>query len=192
MNWNSHYALEGAHAFLSPSQSSWINYTDDDLMERYFSQQAIKRGTELHKYAELAIRHEIMQPKKHKTLYEYINDAIGFRMSPEVILYYSKWCFGTADAISFRREPNISTEKDILRIHDLKTGRTPAKMRQLEVYAALFCLEYDYLPSEILIFLRIYQFDEIREQEVSSEQIVPIMDKIRRFNILIDAMEKGE
>ncbi len=192
MNWNKHYAQEGAHAFLSPSQSSWVNYTDEELLERFNSQQAIKRGTELHKFAEIAIKHGIRQPKSKKTIYEYINDAIGFRMDPEVVLFYSNWCYGTADAISFRKEPKISKDKPVLRIHDLKTGQTPAKIRQLRVYAALFCLEYGYLPSEIISILRIYQFDDVLEEEATTEMIVPIMDKIVRFDKLIDSYEKGE
>ena len=192
MIWNKHFAQEGAHAFLSPSQSSWVNYSDDQLRERFMKKQAIKKGTELHAYAETAIKHGILQPKTSETLYKYINDAIKFRMKPEVVLFYSKWCYGTADAISFRRESKISKDKMVLRIHDLKTGETPAKLTQLEIYAALFCLEYDYLPSEIFILLRIYQSNDILELKPTSEDIVPIMDKIKRFDQIIESIERGE
>ena len=192
MIWNRHYAQEGAHAFLSPSQASWVNYSDEDLIERFTNQQAVKRGTELHKYAELAITHGIKQPRSHKTIYAYINDAIGFRMDPEVVLFYSKWCYGTADAISFRIEPKVAKTVPVLRIHDLKTGKTPAKMRQLHVYAALFCLEYGFLPSDIIVHTRIYQDDAVIEDVPTSEDIVPVMDKIVRFDSLIESFEKGE
>lgn len=192
MNWNEHYAQKGSHAFLSPSQYSWTNYTEDKLVERYQNMKAIQRGTELHEYAATAIKYRIKQPRSHKTIYEYINDAIGFRMDPEITLFYSKWCFGTADAISYRKEPNISRELPVLRIHDLKTGTGAAKLRQLEVYAALFCLEYGYLPKDMIIILRIYQFDDILEGNPTSEDIVPLMEKIKRFDRLIDSMEKGE
>ena len=39
----------------------------------------------------------------------------------------------------------------ILRIHDYKSGITPAKMDQLMIYAALFCLEY---KKESLLILQ--------------------------------------
>lgn len=192
MIWNKHYSLEGSHAFLSPSQSSWVNYDDDKLIERFENQLAVKRGTELHAYAEMAIKHGILQPESKETLYNYINDAIRYRMDPEVVLYFSKWCYGTADAISFRIEPKLSRDVPTLRIHDLKTGTTPAKLRQLQVYAALFCLEYDFLPIDILIVLRIYQADDILEMMPESNDIVPIMDKIKRFNEIINRLEKGD
>ena len=100
----------------------------------------------------------------------YVNDAIGYRMSPEQILYYSDNCFGTADAISFKRNK--------LRVHDLKTGVTPTSEHQLEVYAALFCLEYRFKPFDISIELRIYQNDEVRVYEGDPDQVTHIMDKI--------------
>ena len=98
-------------------------------------------------------------------------------MSPEVVLYYSDYFFGTADSICFRN--------NFLRIHDLKTGAHPAKMEQLEIYAALFCLEYKIKPSEINIELRIYQNDEILVHNPTAEDIVPIMDKIVHLNNII-------
>ena len=76
-------------------------------------------------------------------------------MTPEQVLFYSVNAFGTADAIAFDERSKL------LRIHDLKTGVTPASMAQLHVYAALFCLEYDKPPFEIKYDLRIYQNDEI-------------------------------
>jgi hypothetical protein len=83
----------------------------------------------------------------------FVNDAIGYKMKPEQGLYYSENCYGTADAISFNR--------NLLRIHDFKSGVTKADMRQLEIYAALFCLEYDVDPNTIDIELRIYQNNEV-------------------------------
>ena len=70
-------------------------------------------------YTHLAIRLKRKQPKIKETVCMHINDAIGFRMEPEVVLKYSLNCFGTADAICFRNKT--------LRIHDLKTGESPAK-----------------------------------------------------------------
>ena len=51
-------------------------------------------------------------------------------------------------------------------------------MLQLEIYAAFFCLEYQYRPGEIDILLRIYQNDEIVEHEPEVDSIAHIMDRI--------------
>ena len=111
----------------------------------------------------------------------YVNDAIGYRMTPEQVLFYSENCFGTADAIVFK--------KDFLRIHDLKTGVTPSSIKQLEVYAALFCLEYSKNPNNIRIELRIYQNDEVIVHEPHPEDILYIMDKIISFDKRIEKIK---
>ena len=65
-------------------------------------------------------------------------------------------------------------------------------MQQLEIYAALFCLEYRYKPSEIEDFiLQIYQSDEIIEHHPSAEDISAIMETIVKFDGIIDKV-KGE
>ena len=153
MNFVKHSALEGLHAPFSASNSSWLRYDDDKAWAVYQNKQAAERGTRLHAWAKETIDLGIRQPRSKKTLYSYVNDAIGFRMSTEVVLFYSERFFGTADSICFRN--------NILRIHDLKTGVTPVHMEQLEVYAALFCLEYKIKPADIDMELRIYQNDEI-------------------------------
>ena len=119
-----------------------------------------------------------------KTLNAYVNDAIGFKMTPEQILFYSDNCFGTADAIAFRG--------DLLRIHDLKTGAIPAHMEQLEVYAALFCLEYKVKPADIRMELRLYQSDDILVGNPTVEDIAPIMDKIITFDRIINKIKEQE
>ncbi len=100
----------------------------------------------------------------------YINDGVGFRMNTEQALVYSDHTFGHADTICFR--------DNFLRIHDLKTGSNPAHIEQLEVYAALFCLEYKIKPKDINIELRLYQWDGKVVENPDSEIIVPIMDRI--------------
>lgn len=146
------YDFDG-HAFLSPSKYHWINYDRDKLTATFSNWQAAKRGTRYHDFAKECIELGEKLPRANKTLNMFVNDAIGFRMTPEQGLYYSDNCFGTADAISFVRNK--------LRIHDLKTGTTKCSMTQLEVYAAIFCLEYMVNPLDIDIELRIYQNDEI-------------------------------
>lgn len=182
MNFHNHSNLEGQHAFLGASNYHWTNYDDEKLISTYKKHQAKIQGIILHDLACRLITMGIRLPKSKKTLNMYVNDAIGFKMQPEQILYYSENCFGTADTISFK--------DNILRIHDLKTGETPAHMEQLMVYAALFCLEYDYKPSDISIELRIYQSDQIIFYEPMVDEIVPIMDKIVTFDRYIDKLKE--
>lgn len=184
MRFNDHSKLEGRHAFLSASKYSWTNYDDDKLDATYRTARAARRGTELHAFAHMAITLGIKQARTSKTLNMYVNDAIGFRMTSEQILYYSDNAFGTADTISFR--------KNLLRIHDLKNGVTPASMRQLEIYAAFFCLEYQVKPPTIEMELRIYQNDEVVVHNPDPQVIIEIMDKIVRFDERINAIALEE
>lgn len=183
MNFNEHYNLAGKHAFLSPSQYHWVNYTLDKLEERYYNSKAAERGTALHEYAAMAIRLNRKQPKNHDTINMFVNDAIGYSMVPEQPLYYSDNCFGTADAISFN--------KDLLRIHDLKTGVTAASMTQLELYAALFCLEYGKSPEAMDINLRIYQNNAKEEFVPDPKEIMSLMDQIIEFDAMIEKFREN-
>ena len=180
MRFNKHSDLVGLHAFLSASKYHWVNYDDEKLARVYTTAMAAQRGTELHALAHDLIRLGVKLPRTTKTLNMYVNDALGFRMTPEQVLFYSPNCFGTADAISFRR--------NVLRISDLKTGVTPSSEHQLEVYAALFCLEYGFKPFEIEIELRIYQNDEVRIYEADPDLITHIMDKIVTFDKRINEL----
>ena len=181
MKFNNHFDLEGLHAPFGASKSSWLRYDDDKAVEVYQNLKAKEMGTRLHAWAAETIKLGIKQPRSNKTIYAYINDAIGFKMQPEVVLFYSDYFFGTADAICFRN--------NFLRIHDLKTGVTPAKIEQLEIYAALFCLEYKIKPGEIEIELRLYQNDEVLIHKPTAEDILPIMDKIVHLNKILTNME---
>lgn len=182
MIFNEHSKFKGQHAFLGASKYHWINYTDEKLEKVYAASLAAKRGVELHEFAKEAIRLGIKLPKSPKTLNMYVNDAIGFRMTPEQVLYYSDNAFGTADAICFY--------KNRLRIHDLKNGETPASEHQLEVYAALFCLEYRFKPIDIEIELRIYQNNEVLVFEPTHDTIFHIIDRIITFDKKIDAIKQ--
>lgn len=181
MNFKKHSDLEGKHAFLSASKYHWINYDEEKLSDTYLKYLATQRGTELHAFACQCIRLGVKLPRTRKALNMYVNDAIGYKMTPEQPLYYSENCFGTADAISFN--------KNLLRIHDLKTGVSPTSMHQLEIYAALFCLEYRKQPQDIDMELRIYQSGEVYVHEPPSDDILEIMDKIILFDKRIDEIE---
>ena len=62
-------------------------------------------------------------------------------------------------------------------------------MDQLEIYASLFCLEYNIRPSDIGIELRIYQFNEAHIYEPPLDDIVHIMDKIVAFDRILTELE---
>lgn len=184
MNFIKHSNLEGLHAPFGASKSSWLRYDDNKAISYFENMKAKEIGTRLHAWAKETINLGIKQPKSKKTIYSYINDAIGFKMSTEVVLYYSDFFFGTADAICFRNNK--------LRIHDLKTGVTPVHIEQLEIYAALFCLEYKIRPSDIEIELRIYQNDEILYHNPEPEDISEIMDKIVHLNKVLEHIYREE
>lgn len=177
MIFNDHSKLRGAHAYLSASKYHWINYDEEKLLSSYANHLAKERGTRLHNLAAELIDLGQKLPKSKKTLNMYVNDAIGYKMVPEQVLFYSENCFGTADAISFR--------SNLLRIHDLKSGVTPAHMEQLLIYAALFCLEYKIKPETIDIELRIYQCDDVIGYIPEPAEIREIMNTIISFDKLL-------
>lgn len=181
MNFNKHSELAGMHAFLGASKYHWTNYDDEKLIDTFRNHQAAARGDRLHNLAKLLIMEGVKLPRTASTLNLYVNDAIGYRMTPEQVLFYSPNCFGTADAISFRR--------NLLRIHDLKTGVTPTSMKQLIVYAAMFCLEYRVKPGEIDMELRIYQSDEVLILHPEVDEVAHVMDKIIRFDKMIEEIK---
>lgn len=187
---------------LGASQHAWLNYDEDKLFLAYKRIYAQAIGTWTHDYARRFIKYG--QPAKtgDKTgllihlldnhipanvidinkLFDtwrlYVNDSVRNRMRPEQVLYFSKNAFGTADAISFKKEK--------LKIFDLKTGDRKATMEQLYIYAALFCLEYEYAPGEIEIETRIYQFGDYIVEYPTASDILPIMDQIETFDRLLD------
>lgn len=187
MNFLKHSNLNGLHAAFSPSQPSWLRYDDDRVLEVYANKQAAMLGTRLHAWAKETIDLGIKQPKSKKTIYAYVNDAIGFKMSTEVVLYYSDRFFGTADSISFRN--------NVLRIHDLKTGvtgSTDTHIEQLRIYAALFCLEYRVKPSDIQIELRVYKDDNVVCDTPDPEAISEIIDHIVHIDKLLEKIDYRE
>lgn len=207
MIFEKHLNLRGKHAFLAPSQPHWLRYNEEQLYQKYASTYAQSMGTSLHELAETLISNNLKLKKGDKltvlshllndgipkdvidieriysNFMSYVNDAVGFKLTPEQILYYSDYCFGTADAISFRN--------NFLRIHDYKSGTIPAKMEQLLVYAALFCLEYKVKPGEIETELRIYQNDEVIFHNPTADEILPIMDMIIQHNKTLERINEG-
>lgn len=227
MIFNKHLELNGGHAVFGASQSSWLRYDDEKMVDRVSNLMAKNLGTEIHDFArsqiEMRIRSrsiknlmdslmtyiyrkyfddekDCLSPKGEKllngvsrmsrdifaTVQSYINDCIGFYMTPEQKLVHDPtYFFGTADCISFRN--------DELRIHDLKTGRISAHMDQLLVYAAFFCLEYKVDPKKLkLIELRIYQNNEVAVDQPEPEEIIGIMNKIKKdYNTITNVFEGG-
>lgn len=195
MQWNDHSDLSGKHALLGASNFYWLNYDDENLEKKFRSSYSQSIGTSLHALAKSLIDNRIKLKKSDKNIVllhlledgiprglidldryypnfmQYVNDGIGFKMDTERVLYFTENCFGTADAISFRDNK--------LRIHDLKTGETPAHMEQLYIYAALFCLEYNVKPSGLDVQLGIYQGNEILTEVPNSSDIAAIIHKMK-------------
>ena len=184
MKFNKHSNLEGQHALLGGSQYHWINYDDEKMARVFRNMLAKEKGTILHDFASRCVKLGQRLPDEQKTINMFVNDAIDYAMESEQILYYSDNCFGTADAICYRN--------NFLRIHDLKTGSTPAHMEQLLIYAALFCLEYNIKPAKIKCELRIYQSNKINYYEPTVEDIAPIIDKIQAFDRVINEIRESE
>lgn len=190
MDWRNHdreFRVFGEHAFLSPSSHSWVNYSDEKMSDVYLNRLAVSRGTALHSVAADLIKLKVRLPNDvKKALNMHVNDAITLGLRPEQRLFYSKYCYGTADAIGI--------VDNVLYIHDLKTGKNKASFMQLRIYAAIFFLEYeDYgygLSTFDDIILSIYQGEEIRTEHVCSETILPIMDKIVRFSRFLETLEE--
>ncbi len=194
MNWNQHRNLEGSHAFLSASKYSWLSKSNEEIVQSYTNSFAQAIGTMTHAFAADYIRFREKLRKSDSralkidlmrrgipeyaidirgffpTVMSYVNDSIDYMMDPEVLLYYSDLCFGTADA--------IQVSDKVLRIHDLKTGTTVAKIEQLKIYAALFYLEYDVKPERLRTELRIYQSDDILVHEPEVDEIREVMNAI--------------
>ena len=181
MNFNQHSNLQNQHAFLSASQSAWVNYSPEKLVQVYENNQKKIIGTIHHEFASIAIKQRIKLAPLKKAINMFVNDAIGYNMESEVVLKYSNNAFGTADAISFK--------DGLLRIHDLKTGVNPVKFRQLDVYTAFFCLEYDVDPFKINVEQRIYQGREIMINEPSPEDIKTLMEIIIEFDKIIEGVK---
>ena len=175
MNFNKHSELDGKHAILSPSKPYWLNYSQDQMVNYLRSQRAAQEGTELHEIAASLIRKGLKLRGSTQTLTAYGNDAIGYGMTPEVALKYSDTCFGHADAVDFNH--------GVLRIHDLKTGSGPVHMEQLEIYAALFLLEYERAlgvnPLNTKVNLRIYQNDDIQEYSPDKDRMESLIYGIK-------------
>jgi hypothetical protein len=183
MIWKNYSHLRDSHAFLSPSKYHWLRYDETKLTDRYKKHSATILGTRYHKLAEELILLAVRLPDIPVAINMFVNDAIGFNMNPEVILYYSPNCYGTADAISW--------ENGTLRVHDLKTGTSSASMDQLMVYAALFCLDYKVKSSELFeTHLRIYQGEEIIVFDPTSREIFDVVKKIIEADKIINRIKE--
>lgn len=184
---HSHFRLEGSHAILSPSKYHWLRDDEEKLLARLENAEASAKGTRLHAVAAMNIEEGITLSLdgKYPALARYVNDAIKYEMQPEQMLAYSEYHYGQADAISF------DVGEMFLRIHDLKTGVNKASFDQLYVYAALFCLEYEFKPFEIQGQLRIYQHEEPEYCDVDQGYLAWVYDRIRTTNAIIEQRKMG-
>lgn len=181
MNWKDYSYLKASHAFLAPSKHYWLNYSEEKLVATYENYQRVSLGTRLHSLAEQLIGLSVRLPNTAASFNSFVNDAIGFKMDSEQVVYYSANCYGTVDAISY--------DDGFLRIHDLKTGATPGNMNQLMIYAALFCLDYKQEPANIC--LRIYQNEDVLEYRPAFSEVKDVMERIIEADKVIDIINSG-
>lgn len=210
MKWREHSNLKGSHALCGASDWHWLNYAEPEkFIQRYKSNLASRVGTVLHDAAKTLIDGRIKITEDDwnliryiletkglprnidclpllQNLIPYVNDAISYRMDTEVELYFSEHFYGTTDCIGY------DEKNKFLRIHDLKTGASPAHMEQLLIYMAFFCLEYKIKPIDISAELRIYQNGEVLCFTPSLEDIVPVIDQIVSGNKLITQLKAEE
>lgn len=184
MNFNTHSDLADKHAFLSPSNYHWLNYDPEKLEAVYQNQKGKEEGTVLHAFASIAITRRIKLADHKKALNMFVNDAIGFKMQSEQVLFYSYNSFGTADAIDFK--------DNVLRIFDLKTGIGKTSFHQLDIYAALFCLEYGVNPFHITVEERLYQGNGFRENFPLPERIDEIMNIIVEHDRILENIKQSK
>lgn len=205
---NEHKEIWEKHAVFSPSQFYWINYDPEKLLSFWDNRRAQEIGTYVHNSASRIILDEYyfrdnnvdcahISLRGKDSYSRHIMHSIKHRMMPEVAVKYSDICFGHADALAY------DLNKRILRINDLKTGKNPGHMEQLEIYAALFFGEYwDQLiyghqidPYTSTIELRIFQFNDELLATPSPEYIIDnILGRIKeQHEILSDSLaQRGE
>lgn len=188
---------DGEHAIFAPSKKYLSRgLTEEQIYNILYSMYAAQIGILIHELCsqlieeKQPIRKDAMRSMIYHTLYQakipialiqperyidtvvpYVKDAIGYDLIPEQrIVYQYPIAWGTADAIKF------NPTKCELRIHDLKTGKTPASLDQLIEYAAYFYLEYHIKPGDCKTILSIYQNGEVITGYPTASDILPIMD----------------
>jgi hypothetical protein len=85
VNFNNHSDLKDLHAFLSPSNYHWLNYSSDKLETIYHNSKIKEEGTLLHAFASMAIIKRIKLANIKKALNQFVNDSIGFKMESEKV-----------------------------------------------------------------------------------------------------------
>ncbi len=218
-SFHNHDNLRGTHALFSPSQSAWLRYDEEKIIDKIRTQYRTALGTEIHEYAadEIVLSHKktnvraITQEIESYIYEKYKKDAKDYGIKliqhlgyiPREV--YEMLKFYINDGIGYKmtvEQPLVYSDKiygtadtilfkdGLLRIHDLKTGSHEAKMEQLETYAALFCLEYDIRPADIEYELRLYQWDGIVTHKPTVENLLPIVDSIITANKIAYNVEK--
>lgn len=185
MEWNDHWRLEGRHATLSPSGYHWLNYDPDKMRRVTWNNYSKEDGTKMHELASNMILYSIMPENNENALNQFVIDALTMfdePMSSEILLYYSDECFGTADAIYY------DEEKKHLQVHDLKTGVSKPSFKQLWIYCALFCLEYDKKPEELTFECRLYQLGAMDIDNPDPKDIRTIMNQIVSMSNVIEGV----
>ena len=208
------------HALFSPSQPSWLNYDDEQLISAYCNRHRPELGTEIHEWSSVQIIlhnkissiKEIEKSVKTYIWLKYRNDKDYRGMLLENMDYLPREIYPTVklfvnDCLGYHMQSEqrveyselfwgtsdaIKFENNILQVFDLKTGSKPAKETQLLVYAALYCLQEHMKPDQLDgIETRIYQNGEVFIGNPPSEIIYDVMHKIVHADSLLTKFKGG-
>lgn len=204
----------------SPSQPSWLNYTDEQFISAYTNAHRAELGTEIHEWSSSQIKlsnkvsslKEIEKGVKTHIFEKWVKapeyrdillkniDYLPDEVYPTVKMFIN-------DCIGYRMESEkkvsysnlfwgtsdaIKFEKNKLMVFDLKTGSKPAKESQVFVYAALYFLENHLKPDKVDIETRLYQNAEIRTTVPDPGDISAIMQKIVHLDSLATKFDGGK
>ena len=167
------------------SNKDLLNSIDDFIFKKYYDERSDRVTKEGQRILVCLKRMVKQYPEMLDTIRAYVNDAIGYKMYTEVVLYYTQDFFGTADTLIFNEKERL------LRIHDLKTGVSVAHIEQLMGYAALFCLEQHIDPLSISYELCIYQGNDILVATPDGSDVKTFVDQYIAFDKAISNFEGG-
>lgn len=214
--------IDTLHAPFPPSQSSWLNYSDEQLVDALKTKHRAELGTEAHEWASVQIvlgskvsstREAEKGVKTH--IYEKYNKDPEYR---ELLLKHMRYIPSESyasirmfvnDSIGFRMESEKQLyfseyfngtsdaikyydKEKLLRVSDLKTGSRPAKIEQVFIYASLYCLQYKLDPLKTNFETRIYQNGEIYIEQPFGEDIADIVQNIIHKNKVLTKFEGGK
>ena len=172
---------------LRPSASSrWGSCSGSLLVKDDSTNESAKRGTRIHKNAELLFANELDfddNNEEHlvaKNYVDHIKDRFGESdIQIELPIQITNTCKGTADL--------VVTEKMTghMFVADLKTGNNPVETtsKQLKIYALGIMLTYEVDYVTVIV----YQHERMKEQMYNREELEPLYQEILNIEYQVSA-----